>query len=197
MASKNLVYLDLAEFDGGQVIRGGALVVDPTTEPLEFRCTSAIRPTRLQRILWGARLGAHMAAELIGLPLLKTLQQGFGLVLTNDEVFMGIRPSLTTPLVCMHRDSAIEFDNSEDDGDSGEVVPGDETSAAQIGAEEFLTNSIGRFEPVIIRCHPAYGEDLGASRVMLRAVFEERDVLEPFDRILTALEAVHQQEAGQ
>ncbi|KPJ75366.1 MAG: hypothetical protein AMS14_03700 [Planctomycetes bacterium DG_20] len=81
MSEVNIVYLDLLAFDGDKILRGGALVTDPSTEPLEFRCTSAVRPTALQRILWGARLDGHVAANLIGLPLLRKISQEYGLVL--------------------------------------------------------------------------------------------------------------------
>ena len=41
-----------------EAIRGGALLPDSKSEPLEFRCTERLMPTSLQQILWGDRLQA-------------------------------------------------------------------------------------------------------------------------------------------
>lgn len=70
-----LAFLSRASFDNGLVSHGGILVTDGETKPLEFRCTSPIRPSSLQKVLYGKTLDGHMALELIGLPLIKRLSE--------------------------------------------------------------------------------------------------------------------------
>jgi hypothetical protein len=62
-----LAFLSRASFDNGVVSRGEILVTDGETKPLEFRCTSRIRPSSLQKVLYGKTLDGHMALDLIGL----------------------------------------------------------------------------------------------------------------------------------
>ncbi|HET6428738.1 MAG TPA: hypothetical protein VFJ30_10035, partial [Phycisphaerae bacterium] len=118
MATDRMVFLSTAEFEDGQVLRGGALVTDISTEPFEFRCTSPVRPTTLQRILWGARLSAHIRANLIGTPLLRSLQQKYGLVVVTEHEFLELREAFDVPLVIVSAHEGIDFEDADDsDGD--------------------------------------------------------------------------------
>lgn len=49
---------------------GGYLVVSAEGRPLEFRCTTPVRASRAQEILYGTTLGAHLHSEVLGRPLL-------------------------------------------------------------------------------------------------------------------------------
>lgn len=192
MADGNILYLSFKRFEDGKALRGGALVVDSTTEPLEFRCTTAVRPTKLQRILWGARLGDHLAADLLGLPLVKALAQPFHLVVVRQPDFLGMRESIDIPLVRLRRDLDAEL---EDEGPSTEGKQTEDDDAASGSSDGILTNALGRFEPVIIECRRGRESDMSAARAALAPLFVSRDVLEPFERVETALEAIHVQES--
>lgn len=45
---------------------GGLLLVDHWARPIEFHCTTPVKPTRAQEILYGATLRPHVLGELIG-----------------------------------------------------------------------------------------------------------------------------------
>jgi hypothetical protein len=94
-----LAFLDLATFDDGASIRGGCLVTDGSTRPLEFRVSGAIRPTSLQKILYGDTLHEYICNELVGLPMLKALEATPGLVLVRDAEFLKLRPYVETPVL--------------------------------------------------------------------------------------------------
>ncbi len=197
MPEGNLLYLDVAPFEGGKVLRGGALVTDATTEPLEFRCTSAVRPTALQKVLWGARLDGQIACNLVGVPLMKALRQPYSLIAVRNPDFMEMRENLDLPMVLLSRDTAIEFSDSSASSDDESLearAEDDQRSPGDEDSEAVLSNSSGRFEPVILRCHEAYKQDLPDCRSVLGPVFARRDVLEPFERIAAALVAVHEQD---
>ncbi|NIS81736.1 MAG: hypothetical protein GTO14_16360 [Anaerolineales bacterium] len=87
-----LAFLDLATFDDGASIRGGCLVTDGNTRPLEFRVSGTIRPTSLQKILYGDTLHEYICNELVGLPMLKALESKPDLVLVRDAEFLKLRP---------------------------------------------------------------------------------------------------------
>jgi len=190
----------LGTFDEDKVLRGGALVTDSTTEPLEFRCTSAVRPTALQRILWGARLGGHIAANLIGLPLLRKITQEYGLVVVKNPGFLEVRSSIEQPVILMLRDSAIEFDPPDTRTNkewAQDLAEGRDQADIRAESEAVLANPAGKFEPVILQCHPRFPNDQSKAKETLAPIFGQRDVFEPFDRIASALEAVHQQNLGE
>ena len=206
MPDGNIAYLDLEQFEDAKAVRGGALVVDPTTEPLEFRCTDAVRPTRLQRLLWGKRLDGHIAANLIGAPLIKSLSQKFSLVAVKNPDFLELRTTIEIPVVLLTRDSGIDFEStgsapspkpSPKGGEGGGSVERPENShqAEQDRvAETSLSNTSGRFEPIVLRCHPLHKDDLETVRTLLAPVFATHDVMEPFERIATALQMIHQEQ---
>ena len=61
-----LMFISTKDFADGEAIRGGMLVTDAQTKPLEFRCTDPVRPTSLQKVLYGKMLENHVLVTLIG-----------------------------------------------------------------------------------------------------------------------------------
>ncbi len=94
-----LAFLDLAAFDEGSSIRGGCLVTDGLTRPLEFRVSGPIRPTSLQRVLYGDLLMEYICTDLIGLPMLQTLELHPELVLVREAEFLKLRPRIEVPVL--------------------------------------------------------------------------------------------------
>jgi hypothetical protein len=192
----NLLYLDTLAVDDGASLRGGALVVDDSTEPLEFRCTSVVRPTALQKILWGARLDAHIRAALIGKPLLQQTQKEYAVVLVRDVNLLELREHVQVPVIQLRRDADIEFEAPPEDsteGSEGRGVSSNDEEGS--GSSAVLSHALGRFEQVALVCDPLYKADRETARDILKPVFERRDVMEPFERVRTALEMVHAQES--
>ncbi|MBX3424716.1 MAG: hypothetical protein KF688_03450 [Pirellulales bacterium] len=62
-------FLTAVEQPGGGFY-GGYLVLSPQGRPLEFRCTTPVRPSRAQEILYGASLRPYLLGELLGGTLL-------------------------------------------------------------------------------------------------------------------------------
>ncbi len=94
-----LAFLDHASFEEGGAIRGGCLVTDALTRPLEFRVSGAIRPTSLQRVLYGDTLHEYICNDLLGLPMLQALESRPGLVLVRDAEFLKMRPKVEIPVL--------------------------------------------------------------------------------------------------
>ena len=94
-----LVFLDTAFLDQGAAIRGAVLVTDMDTRPYEFRCTSPVKPTPLQRILYGDTLDEYVHVELIALPLLSAAKERPTVVLVRNPTLLKVRPGLAYPTV--------------------------------------------------------------------------------------------------
>jgi hypothetical protein len=65
-----IAFLSYVETEKGLAGRGAALVTDHVTKPLEFRCTSPIKPNPVQRTLYGETLRSYIAIDLVGQPLI-------------------------------------------------------------------------------------------------------------------------------
>ncbi len=103
-ADLRLAFLDVCQFEENSV-RGGILVTNAETLPFEFRATSMVRPTPMQRILYGARLVEYVYKELICFPLVNSVREKITLVLVKDKNLSGIRAQLSVPVVFISRDS--------------------------------------------------------------------------------------------
>jgi hypothetical protein len=165
-----LVFLDAAVFEDGTAIRGGALITDIETKPYEFRCTSPVRPTSIQRMLYGDTLEEYIYVELIGVPLIKAAKEKPSLVLVRTPLLLRIRPFLSCPVVLIRRDSKSTT----------------------------VTNGNGESElrPVVISAHRAFLTEANAAQAMLAPLMQKRDPLEPFERLQVALAESHKQHIG-
>jgi hypothetical protein len=94
-----LAFLSVETFDDGAAFRGGCLVTDESTRPIEFRVSGAIRPSSLQKILYGDTLHEYVCTVLIGEPLLKSVESQPAFVLVRDAEFLKLRPQLEMPLL--------------------------------------------------------------------------------------------------
>ncbi len=94
-----IAFVDVVSFENGASFRGGALVTDVETYPLEFRLTSPIRPTPLQKTLYGKTLQAYIITELIAMPLLKSLKEKPSLVIVNSTLYLAARPKIEYPII--------------------------------------------------------------------------------------------------
>ena len=106
MSDQNLAFLDLGILENGAVFRGGCLVTDIHTNPQEFRCTAAIRPSELQKILYGKKLREYVCTELIGRPLLEKLRLKPTLVLVRLGEFANLRPTVERPIIMVEKVSS-------------------------------------------------------------------------------------------
>src|SRR5258708_21460228 len=94
-----IAFLGYMELEKGSAYRGGILVADEWGKPLEFRCTAPVRPNPVQRTLYGETLMPHIAVELVGTPLLRTLEERPEVVVIQDDVFFDLRNHTATPVL--------------------------------------------------------------------------------------------------
>ncbi|HEY69959.1 MAG TPA: hypothetical protein G4O08_05180 [Anaerolineae bacterium] len=104
-----IAFLDLASFDDGAAFRGACLVTDANTQPVEFRVSGAIRPTKLQRMLYGESLHRTICIDLVGLPITQTLETKPLVLVVRDAEFLKLRPHMGIPVLCIQSSGKGKF----------------------------------------------------------------------------------------
>ena len=173
----NIGFITLVEVDDG-ILRGGILVTDAHGKPVEFRCTSPIHPNSVQRTLYGNTLMPHIAVELVGKPLVNAVQASPDVVLVQQEEFLSLRTRCEKPLLLARR-------QGED------MQLSEERDKSQ--REEMLSSPSGKFAPVVVTCHWDYPDDIVQCKEGLGWMFSNCDLVEPFERVKTALSTLHEQ----
>ena len=157
---------------------GAALVTDSRGIPVDFRYTEPVRPTRLERILYGGALDIYLREEVILENLSGAVEAKPSLWITND-------PSLIRPIEKISRLSTLCMEKSSHS-------PLDQTGTSEPQPEKgvFLLQADGISSPLRITLSD---ESLSKSASIfpnLVAAAEEMELMEPFSRIGKAMEAV-------
>mgnify|MGYP001617046681 CR=1 FL=1 len=176
---RSLAFIALSEIDK-DVFRGGVLVTDAHGKPLEFRCTSAIQPTAVQKTLYGGTLRAHMSVELTARPLLAALKEKPDAVLVAQEDFIELRKLIETPLLIVSKQGSTVATQQDADKPT---------------KSELLASPSGKFEPVTVTCHWQHANDIDSTLPDLGSLFSRFDLIEPFTRITNALKLLHEKGA--
>ncbi len=166
-----LMFLYVHKYDEQASYRGAFLSTDGATTPTEFRCTNIIKPTKLQRTLYGKILMEHIYVELIAAPLMNSSEKKPNLVIIADELLLNFRDKISVPVAFVQKETEIH-------------IPDDDQSRGVIAS------TTGKFEPIVMTVHKNYPDDKKLAGEMLTEILSKRSLLEPFDRIQLALEEV-------
>jgi len=113
---------------------------------------------------------------LVTLPLVKALRQKPDIIVVRDPLFLGANEKQEIPIVRVFQDGEARF-------------------AGNNKAEQ-LDSIGGKYEPILIETSRSLESKLPEHRKQLAEIFSHRSLLEPFDRIATALQQVHSQKVG-
>lgn len=173
-------FLGLYDTVNGDGYLGAILVSDQLGVPQEFRCTHPVKPTAIQKPLYGDALKPYIGIVLCGVPLIKAVQSKPELVVVNAEFMLGVRSECNCPVILVRR--------------AGEAIDIDQTGEPKTKVRERLDSPTGRFQPLIISPHQDYPTDKDQAREVLSNLFDGLDLLEPFDRMAKALEVLAKQD---
>ena len=167
----------------GEGYISGALAIDDRGVPKEFRCTHPIRPSAAQRALYGGNLDSHINLELCGKPLVDALTVNPIAMLVETPSLLPLRELVTLPVLHVERlDEVLRAETSETNDTFGTRVAGKE--------ERRLESEVSEFQPLAVDCHRGFEGDFDQTREALEKIFERVDLLEPFERITTALQVL-------
>lgn len=158
---------------------GAILVTDDLGMPQEFRVTYPVKPTNLQKRLYGESLAMHIGVTLCGEPLYKALQNKPELLIVNSRQFLPLSTKVNTEVAHVKRM-----------GEAFAVGKDGETTS-----EKSIRSKSGRFQPIQVYLPPDYDEQKrGSSFALIEKYFQGIDLIEPFERIKSALEALAEQD---
>jgi hypothetical protein len=155
---------------------GAIFVTDERGIPLEFRCTQPVKPSQVQRSLYGNNLESHISYQLSGRPLLDSLTNRPVFCIVEARSMLGLREFVNLPVVHVQRLT-----------DTLGAVQGKSNSAESV---KRLDNEQHTFQPMSVMTHPSFENDYDGVKTALEVVFQHVDLLEPFQRITTALQAL-------
>ena len=174
-------YLTVDERDN--YFRGAALVTDQRGIPTDFRYTEPVRPTRLERILYGGALDIYLREEVILENLIGAVETKPTLWIVADEELIGpVQRISKLPTIALEPTQRAPLDQS------GAYEP-----TAEAGVFIFQADNISA--PLRLIVPEAQAAKIGQTTQALAAAAEEMELTEPFTRIARALEAVSEAEA--
>ena len=160
---------------------GGLLVLDRSGRPLEFHCTTPVRATRAQQILYGPTLRPYLFAEQIGDTLLSRMKASPEVLFVDQPEILELRETTTFPIVCVlpRGDALPPRDTASRDTASRDTASGD--TVARLDLLEF---TLGRNRLAVTT---ARRDDIAIVSESLREVAGWCDFSEPFQRIRDAV----------
>ncbi|MBC8358135.1 MAG: hypothetical protein ISS41_08485 [Candidatus Aminicenantes bacterium] len=180
---KNLLlgFLSLFETENEDGKLGAILITDHQGVPQEFRCTYPIKPTTIQKPLYGNTLEPYIGTKLCGIPLIQSIQSKPSIIIVDKEFLLDVREESPCPLIFLHR--------------AGEVMEVESSDSKKSTLKkERIESSTGRYQPIIIMAHSDYEEDRDTARKILEEIFSHLDPYEPFERMNKAVEVLGKQD---
>jgi hypothetical protein len=189
---------------------GGYLVLNMAGRPLEFHCTSPIKPNRAQEILYGPTLEGFLYGEQIGQTLLNQGNAQPLVVCTDRQPALATREFISAPMVLVlptetnaeHSDEPTEYLPAE--AALGSVSESQSTAKGEHGGRskkffrldpphhggpQLVTFQLGRNHLALPECAV---DDRRQIDERLAAVAGSFDLTEPFQRIREAIEEAQQ-----
>jgi hypothetical protein len=173
---------------------GGYLLLNLAGRPLEFHCTTPIKPNRAQEILYGPTLESFLYGEQIGYTLVGEAKTEPLVICTDREQALAVRPLIAPPVVLVLRPEDVDTDAA-----AGESVP--KTPVEPLGQRKFRLDSAHPAGPRLVTFSlgrnrlgvPQRSED-DRQRITERLadLDESFDLAEPFLRIRQAIEEAQQ-----
>jgi hypothetical protein len=181
-AGKQLIgYLTIEAKDN--YFRGAALVTDQRGIPEDFRYTEPVRPTKLERILYGGALDIYLREEVI-------LDNLLGAIESKPSVWLVDSDELIKPVQKMTRLPAIAVEASQRSPleHSGQYEP-----TAENGVFIFQADNISA--PLRLTVSEDNVAKMAQFAQSLQAAAADMELMEPFVRMSKAIETVAESES--
>jgi hypothetical protein len=172
MEKQKIGFFSLYDTDTADSYVGALLVTDDNGIPLEFKCTHSVKPTAIQKSLYGDKLKPYIAITLCGIPLLNNISNKPDILFINIPFILGLRPEIEIPTLLIRRTGeSINLQSEEN-----------ETEKQRIESES------GQFQAIVLQAHPDKKEESKALNGTVNQLFNNFDLIEPFDRMKKSIE---------
>ncbi len=167
VAKMNIAYLYYTEENAD--FRGGVLLTDEKTKPIEFRITTEVSLDELQKIIYGDSLKEVLFKEKFGIDLLNALKEKYDIVLTKDKDLLTIRKSIDAPVIFVRK-----FD----------------PFMAKDKYSHKIINIYNKFDPLMITISKEDEKKLISISKALNEIYKNFNIMEPFQRIENAIQYI-------
>jgi hypothetical protein len=163
--------------------RGAALVTDQRGIPEDFRYTEPVRPTKLERILYGGALDIYLREDVI-------LDNLLGAIDSKPLVWLVDSDELIKPVQKMTRLPAIAVETSQRPPleHSGQYEPTTEKNV-------FIFQADNISAPLRLTVSGDNAERMAQLVQTLHTAAADMELMEPFTRMAKAIEAIAETEA--
>ncbi|MBN1974820.1 MAG: hypothetical protein JW787_14365 [Sedimentisphaerales bacterium] len=112
--SKNVSDLTLCYLicpqDASNAFLGALMITDFRARPVHFSYVSPIRPTVIQRILFGSTLNSHVKIDVIAQKLLSGIPRVPDVVFVDDQEILSIKRLIKKPTACLKKNDTQDSD---------------------------------------------------------------------------------------
>jgi hypothetical protein len=174
MADTLLAYLLTQSTDSRDAYMGAVMVTDARGLPVEFRYTQPVRPTRLQRVLYGGALEEYLRADVIGACLLKDLKSRPTAALVREDLLMALDSAVEYPVVLVFPTNL-------------EPLEAEVGAERQVDGQTVLLQLSPKSGPVRVTVSREDASLCSAVRDILTGIAASMEVCEPLERLEEAL----------
>jgi hypothetical protein len=184
MSDKFIGFLQVLEI-APDTFLGAILVTLPTSVPVEFRVTLPVRPTSIQKSLYGDSMVPYIGTELCGTQLLESITHDLELVLVSPQYMLGVRPNSAAPVIFLENNQSETPSNgaNQDQPESNEATT---AKSWQIASS--------KNQPIFLTTAPGFAEDYNTTQALIAELAVRFDLLEPFERIKRAIDVLAEQD---
>lgn len=163
---------------------GGMLITNHLGRPLEFQCTTPVKPNRTQQILYGPTLRPFILTELIGKSLIDRASVKPNLVLVDDAEILELRQHVPVAVAFCPIPEALRR------GANASATPalalGEPSPAIQASPTSRPGKTI-RLGQQSLQVHELFATDVDVIAKLNEDVPDSADLCEPFERVREAL----------
>ena len=177
VAPQHIGFLTLEQTKQKDGYIGAILITDNRGVPVDFRATHPVKPSAVQKTLYGDALEPYVALELCGKPLLQAVRTKPDLLIVNRPDLLDVHLNTKCPVALLRRA-----------GETFEVQAGNRPAGSRIHSPS------GRFQPLAMDLPPGEIADQDRIQQVVEAAFNHVDLLEPFERIAKSLDVLATQD---
>lgn len=171
MEKQKIGFLSLYDLETLDTYVGSLLVTDNNGVPLEFKCTHSVKPTAIQKTLYGDKLKPYIAVALCGVPLLNSISNKPDILCINIPFILDIRAEIETPTLLIRR--------------AGEII---NLGTDNKNEKHRIENVAGVFQSIVIQSHQDKKEEAQKYTSTINELFNNFDLIEPFERMKKSIE---------
>jgi hypothetical protein len=172
MDNQKIGFFSLYETEIIDSFVGALLITNEFGIPIEFKCTHAVKPTPIQKSLYGEKLKPFIAINLCGIPLLNNISNKPEIIFINIPDILSLRTEINTTTILLRR--AGDFNNLQSNDTFSENTR--------------IENTTGQFQALVLQTHPDFKEELNKCSEITKQLFENFDIAEPFDRMKISID---------